>query len=36
MKPIGKIKKGGNKNEVKNPRTINLSNIFKLNNFFYF
>ena len=36
MKPIGNIKKGGNKNEDKNPRIINLIKIFKLYNFFYF
>ena len=36
MKPIGKIKKGGNKNEDNNPRIINLNMIFKLYNFFYF
>ena len=36
IKPIGKTKKGGNKSEDKKPRTINLSKIFKLYNFFYF
>tara|TARA_B100001964_G_scaffold119723_1_gene133083 strand:- start:522 stop:632 length:111 start_codon:yes stop_codon:yes gene_type:complete len=36
MKPIGKIKKGGNKSEDRNPRIINLSKIFKLYNIFYF
>ena len=30
MKPIGKIKKGGNNNDVNKPQTINLNNIFKL------
>ena len=29
-KPIGIIKKGGNKSEDKNPRIINLIKIFKL------
>lgn len=33
---MGKIKKGGNKSEDKNPRITNLDNIFKLCNFFYF
>ena len=36
IKPIGKIKKGGNKSEDNSPSAINLSKIFKLYNFFYF
>ena len=35
-KPMGKIKKGGNKSEDDNPQIINLKNILKLYNFFYF
>ena len=33
---MGKIKKGGNKSEDKNPRITNLNKIFKLYNFFDF
>ena len=36
IKPIGNIKKGGNKSEDNKPQIKNLTRIFKLYNFFNF
>ena len=36
IKPIGNIKKGGNRNEDRKPQIINLTRIFKLCSVFYF